>query len=77
MIMRNIDLDLIKPTVVYSVADTASMLGISSAVVYRLINTHHLVAFKHDHGRDWYILGQDILDYIAEQKEVSKKSWKK
>ena len=53
------------------------MLGISSAVVYRLINTHHLVAFKHDHGRDWYILGQDILDYIAEQKEVSKKSWKK
>jgi hypothetical protein len=56
---------------------TASMLGISSAVVYRLINTHHLVAFKHDHGRDWYILGQDILDYIAEQKEVSKKSWKK
>ncbi len=48
---------------VLHVSDVASLLGCSSQVVYKLIDTGELKAYKA--GRAWKIDAQSVLDYIA------------
>lgn len=44
------------------VADAASLLGVSSQIIYKLIRLGELNAFKN--GKAWKISAQSVKDYI-------------
>ncbi len=53
---------------IFSVAETASLLNCSSHTIYKKIDAHHLKAHKIPGHHTWQITEKAIYDYMESQK---------
>ena len=58
---------LVEKLVLY-VSDVASLLGVSCYVVYQLIHSGQLFAYKIPGSRSWHIPAESLQEYIRANK---------